>query len=133
MQIIHFDRSQDVPIVDAKIRGPLGARKVRLVFDTGCGLSQIDTSLIENIGYGAVDGDQRIQIHGATGESHQGYRLRIAELIFFGVKFKEVTVGALDFEFLGSHRIDGLLGFDLIKELHLEVNGPRGELKILQG
>lgn len=50
MRVIKFDRSQDIPIIDAKIRGPLGTRRIRLVFDTGCGLTQIDTCLIENIG-----------------------------------------------------------------------------------
>lgn len=130
MKVIRFDRSQDIPIVDAKIKGPLGSRKVRLVFDTGCALPQIDTCLIENLGYNASDGDQQINIVGATGEPHQGYQLRIEELKFFGVAFKQVKIGALDFDFLGTYRIDGLLGFDLIKELHLEVDGPNGMLKI---
>ena len=50
MQVISFDRTQDIPIVDAIILGPITHERVRLVFDSGCGLTQIDTGLIESIG-----------------------------------------------------------------------------------
>jgi hypothetical protein len=46
MQIISFDRTQDIPVVDAIISGPITYERVRLVFDSGCGLTQIDTGEI---------------------------------------------------------------------------------------
>ncbi len=35
MRVIHFDPSSELPIVEARIRGKLDSRVIRLVFDTG--------------------------------------------------------------------------------------------------
>ena len=42
----------------------------------------------------------------------------------------KLPVAVYDFDNLEQHGIDGLLGFDVIKQLHLEMNGPKGELVI---
>jgi len=41
-------------------------------------------------------------------------------------------VAAFDFDHLENANIDGLLGFDLIKEFHLELNGPKSELAVFE-
>ena len=130
MREIAFDRNAAIPVVQASIRGPRGAYKARLVFDTGCGLTQVDTNLLEFIGYSARDGEGVIRIAGVTGESQDGYSVKVAGFSFFGRRFRNVLIGALDFEHLSQQRIDGLLGWDLIKELRLEVDGPNGRLKV---
>ena len=130
MRLIRFDPTQDIPIIDARIKGPRRTRRTRLVFDTGSALTQINTSLIENIGYGAHDGEHVIRIQGATGEPQEGYSLRIDSVSFFGLRFENVLVGALDFNELSRDDIDGLLGFDLIKNLHVELDGPQGIIKV---
>ena len=53
MQVIQFDRTQAIPVVDLRIFGPNKHRKVGLVFDTGSAITQVDTEFIERIGYSA--------------------------------------------------------------------------------
>jgi hypothetical protein len=130
MREVSFDRMQTIPVIDAGIRGPQGSNRIRLVFDTGCGLTQIDTGIIEYIGYSARDGEQAISISGAVGETQQGYSVRIAGLSFFGRRFRNVLVGAMDFEHLSKQKIDGLLGWDIIRQLRFELNGPKGQLTV---
>jgi len=59
MEVIQFDREADLPIIDARIHGPRRSHKVKLIFDTGAQFSIIDTRLIEEIGYSAIDGIQQ--------------------------------------------------------------------------
>ena len=132
MRAISFDRDVTIPVIDGSIQGPRRLHKVRLVFDTGCGLTQINTDVIESIGYSAVNGEQPIAITGATGETQQGYSVKITSLSFFGLRFEHVLVGVIDFDHLSRQRIDGLLGFDVIKQLHIELDGPNGKLIILK-
>ena len=44
MRIIRFDPKQELPVIEASIKGPKGRRRIRLVFDTGAGSTQIDTA-----------------------------------------------------------------------------------------
>ena len=112
-----------------RVHGKRKASKVHLVFDTGSGITQLDTSIIENIGYSARDANQLMRVHGASGESMEGYVLCIKRIVLFGREFRDVPVLCYDFD--NFPEIDGLLGFDLIKELHIEMDGPKGILKIL--
>lgn len=130
MQKIKFDPSQDIPIVDAIIVGPLTYERVRLVFDSGCGLTQIDTGLIETIGYSARDAKRTMSVRGPVGEQVHGYVVELQSLKLFGSDNLNLEVGAYDFDNFAHFGIDGLLGFDLIKCMHFEMNGPKGELII---
>lgn len=130
MQVISFDRSQDIPIVDAIISGPVTYERVRLVFDSGCGLTQIDTGLIESIGYSAVNAKRTMTIRGPVGREVEGYVVDIRSFKLFGHSISNLEVGAYDFDNFAHFGIDGLLGFDLIKQMHFELNGPEGLLKI---
>lgn len=131
MPTIKFDPSQDIPIVDAIIVGPLSYERVKLVFDSGCGLTQIDTGLIETIGYSAKNAKRTMSVRGPVGEEVDGYVIELQCLKLFGVDYSDLEVGVYDFDNFAHFGIDGLLGFDLIKHMHFEMNGPRGELIIL--
>ena len=129
MRIIEFDRDQEVPIVSVLIKGPRSVKRANLIFDTGSGITQIHTALIEAIGYSARDGQRRFRVKGAVGEPQEGYILSIESLSLFGSRYVNIRIGAIDFnDLVGEYQIDGLLGFDLIKQLHIEVNGPAGTL-----
>ena len=130
MQLVSVDASQEIPIVDAVVRGRRDFHRVRLVFDTGSGLTQLDTNLIETLGYSASDGEQRLVIVGATGEEVDGFSLRVESLAFLGHKLSNARVGVFDFSHHDRYGIHGLLGWDIIKQLHLELNGPAGMLKV---
>ncbi len=130
MQIINFDRTQDIPIVDAIILGPITHERVRLVFDSGCGLTQIDTGLIESIGYSASYAKRTMSVRGPVGDEVQGYVVGLESFKLFGYSISNLEVGDYDFDNFAHFGIDGLLGFDLIKQMHFELNGPQGLLKI---
>ncbi len=68
MRVIEFDREQEVPIVRVLIEGPRSVKRATLVFDTGSGITQIHTSLIEAIGYSARDGQRRFSVKGVVGD-----------------------------------------------------------------
>jgi hypothetical protein len=127
---VTFDTSAPLPIVHAKIKGKLRKRPVRLVFDTGAFMTQVTTAVVEELGYSARDGENRIFTYGPSGPIDEGYAVKIGCLELFGKKFGGLIIAAYDFSNLEAQGIDGLLGFDVIKQLHLEMNGPRGELVI---
>lgn len=126
----NFDLSEPLPLVFAKAKGKLRRRPIRLVFDTGAFMTQITTSVIEELGYSARDGIKPIFVYGPSGPIDEGYAFEIEHLELFGKKFEKLVVGTFDFNNLEKDGIDGLLGFDVIKQLHLEMNGPKGELLI---
>lgn len=125
-----FDRSNNTPVVLAKLLGRGKPINVRLVFDTGAVLTQLSTAIIESLGYSARDGIQEVVFSGPAGPLQTGYSLQIDGLAVLGKNFSTPIVAAFDFDHLEKANIDGLLGFDLIKEFCLELNGPDGELVV---
>ncbi len=130
MRLIHFDRSQEIPIVDALVFGPRKHERLRLVFDSGCGKTQIDTCVIESIGYSASDSIGVTVVKGPSGDTQEGYLVRVKDFQLFGMSFSNMEIGAHDFDQFAKYEIDGLLGFDVIKQLRFELDGPEGLLKI---
>ena len=125
-----FNTNQSVPQVYARIRGKHGSQRIRLVFDTGAFMTQIATSVIEELGYSARDGIRRITAYGPSGPIDEGYSVEISGLEVLNMQFKKMEIAVYDFNNLEAEGIAGLLGFDVIKQLHLEMNGPKGELII---
>lgn len=130
MRIIRFDRSQEIPIVDALVFGPRRYERVKMVFDSGCGVTQLDTGVIESIGYSAKDAKYASIVLGPSGDKQEGYVVSVTELKLFGLSFSGTEIGAYDFDNFAHYGIDGLLGFDVIKQLRFELDGPEGLLKI---
>jgi hypothetical protein len=62
---------------------------------------------------------------------HPIYLIRLEKLSVLGLRFRDLLVAVYDFENLGRYQIDGLLGFDVISQLRLELDGPAGLLTIL--
>ncbi len=130
MTKFRFNTNQSVPQVFARIRGKHGSQRIRLVFDTGAFITQIATSVIEELGYSARDGLRRITAYGPSGPIDEGYSVEISGLDVLNTQFKKMEIAVYDFNNLEAEGIAGLLGFDVIKQLHLEMNGPKGELII---
>ena len=128
MREIRLDPSQKVPEIDARVVGKRISAKVHLVFDTGSGITQLDTAIVENIGYSARDAEKLLRVRGAAGEPVEGYVIKVKRLALFGLDFRDVPVLCYDFD--NFPEIDGLLGFDLIRQLHLELIGSEGILKV---
>ena len=78
--------------------------------------------------WGHYDATAQMSVLGATGVAQDGYILHVDSLAFLGKKVENPQVGVYDFENFPG--VDGLLGWDVISQLHIELNGPQGCLKI---
>jgi len=128
VRTVKINRSQEVPEVKVLIAGPRSRQRVNLIFDTGAACTQIDTGLIEDIGYSISDALQTIKVLGSTGAAQEGYIIQVDFISFLGKKIEQPHVGVYDFENFPG--VDGLLGWDVISQLHIEMIGPEGILKI---
>jgi hypothetical protein len=90
----------------------------------------IETGLVEEIGFSAGDASQLLSITDAIGSSQDGYLIAIPDLHFLGIKTKNVAIGVFDFTHFQSYGAHGLLGWDIIRQLRLELDGANGMLKI---
>ena len=128
MREVKFDSSQEVPEINIVIQGPRQKIQPHVIFDTGSGITQIDVQLIETAGYSAKDATRLCSVQGVTEHTVEGYVVVVRELQLFGIRFRDVPVLTYDFD--AHPEIDGLLGFDIIKQMHIEVDGPGGILKV---
>ena len=67
---------------------------------------------------------------GVGGAEEKGYMVRAPRIAFLGSEAENVELAVFDMNYLGDRNIDGLLGWDFIRLLHLEMNGPAGVLKV---
>jgi len=118
MREVRLDSNWEIPTLEV-VLGSGNKRTIRasLVFDTGAGLTQVDVGLVERLGYSANDAIELRRVKGAIGDSVEGYVVLVSRLIILGKVLKDVPVLAYDFDNFSG--IDGLLGWDVIKTLHL--------------
>jgi hypothetical protein len=113
MKVVKFDRSEDLPIIDAMLKGPRDTGRARIVFDTGSGLTQMDTALMEELGYSARDAIDTYHTQGPAGDAVAGYKVTLSNLTIFGKRIEGLVVGVIDFDNFSHFGISGLLGFDV--------------------
>jgi hypothetical protein len=130
VKVLKINPNDALPLVYARITGKRKEATVKLIFDTGAFMTQLSTLVIEELGYSVRDGLFPISSYGPSGPLDEGYALEVEGLRVFGRKFSKLQVAAYDFSNLEADKIDGLLGFDIIRQMHLELNGPMGELKV---
>lgn len=119
-----------LPVVTVVITGPSGSRRVQLLFDSASFLTQVNLRTLTTLGISFHARKPDLIIKGVTGPPEEAYSVKLSHLFALGTKFREVSVGALDFSDWVKDGIDGLLGWDLIEKLHFEVDGPRKVLKV---
>ncbi len=114
--------------VTVRLIGKKKSKLIRLIFDTGAATTQIHTPVIDFLGYSAADGIQRISAFGPAGPIQEGYCLRVEKLKIFGKDFIQPMISVYDFDNIADSGLHGLLGFDLIRQMDLELKGSKGEL-----
>lgn len=118
-----------LPLVSAVVVGPRGASRVELVFDSGAANTQVHIGTLRAVGLSFDKRVPDLSIKGVTG-TQNGFSCPLPRLHFFGKKYEQLMIVAFDFSDWAEDGIDGLLGWDLIEQLHLEMDGPKGALKI---
>jgi hypothetical protein len=130
MHEFHFSPIDSTPIVGAVIVGPCGTRKVRLVFDTGAAVTQVHIPTMAKVGYSPTRKVADAAAIGGGGKEDQGYVVRVDKFAVLGAKMTDVPIAAFHMQYLDDDGIDGLLGWDMIRQFHLEMKGPEGVLII---
>ena len=132
MRFFNFNRDLKLPLVSALVQGKNGINlRAKLIFDTGAVCTQFNTAFIDDLGYSAAtDGKGVVAAYGPAGPLQTGYAFNLKGIELLGKVFNNCLVAAYDFDNIAGSRIVGLLGYDLIKEFHLEVNGPKGKLVV---
>jgi hypothetical protein len=118
-----------LPMVSAVVVGDRGASRVELVFDSGAANTQIHIGTLRAVGISFDKRTPDLSKKGVTG-AQNGFSCALPKLHLFGRKYEQLMIAAFDFSDWADDGIDGLLGWDLIEQLHLEMDGPRGDLKI---
>lgn len=130
MPEFNFNPLESTPIVSAVISSPKGKRKVRLILDTGAERTQFHRRTMQRLGHTESVKSKDALAIGVGGAKEQGYMVKVPQLAFLGSIAENVELAVFDMSYLGDKNIDGLLGWDFIRLLHLEMNGPKGSLKV---
>lgn len=127
---LNFDPEADLILAYADIKGPKDSEQVRLVFDTGASRTEIDSEILTALGYTQADKVADLGIESVTGPTHETFSIKLESFIALGSTHCDFEVAFVDFSKWKKDQIDGLLGWDFIRTLHYEQNGPKGLLTI---
>lgn len=130
MREYKFDPAAELPLVHALIKGPKGQLRVTLVFDSGCALTQVHNQILETIGYTDSASSKSITISGVTGEGDAAFIVQVESLRTLGSRFDHAEIAGVDFSKWAHSGIEGLLGWDIIRQFHFDMDGPAGILKV---
>lgn len=130
MLMLRFDPDAELIGVSAHIFGPSGDDQFQLVFDTGAARTEIDRDRLIALGYSEAHKVSNLDIEGVTGPTHQTFSIKLDHFAALGVKRSGFEVAFVDFSRWKKDQIDGLLGWDFVRTLHYEQNGPKDLLSI---
>jgi predicted aspartyl protease len=125
VKVTRFDSRRDIIVVRAVVRGPRGDMPLKVVVDTGCGLTMIDPSVIDRIGYSARDGESFTKVRSVVHEEH-GYTLRVPRFRALGHEVNDLLVTVNDLP--EGWGIDGLLGWDFLRQFNFEIRSGEGRI-----
>lgn len=130
MREFHFPPSLDTPLVRAILSGPKGAFRLRLVLDTGAHTTQLSKAAMSTLGFREENKTRAAYAVGVGGAREEGFEVVLPRLFVLGKKFEDVPVCAFDMTYVEENGADGLLGWDLIRLFHFDMDGPGGVLKV---
>jgi hypothetical protein len=129
MREYRFNPEESTPIIAALIRANNRSRRVTLIFDTGAMYTHLSPFAAQQIGLSEADRFAITSAIGIGGKEGEGFMLAIPQLITLGCRVDNMPVAVFPMAHLESQGIDGLLGWDFIKMLKLEMDGPGGNIK----
>lgn len=130
MTVTEFTRDkQGLIIIWGTLEGPLGARDVKLILDTGAAMTLILPEVLDDLGYSARDGENISRISTANEAPELGYRLRVRRFQALGVGVRDFRIHAHD---LPSYGVEGLLGMDFLAQFDFEVRISEQRIRLEQ-
>lgn len=130
MRVYKIRSAFGLPMVSAVVVGPKGALRVELIFDSGAANTQLHIGTLEAVGVLFDKRTPDTAVRGITGQPQPGFSCHTERFHLFGKKYNQLPLAAFDFSDWAEDGIDGLLGWDLIRKLHIEMDGPNGILRI---
>jgi predicted aspartyl protease len=93
MVVGRFDPAECVIWVRVIVSGPLAARNLRFILDTGTQATVLNTAAADDLGYSAKMGTARSRLLGVEGVQ-EGYRLKVGRLEALGLPLRTTRSSA---------------------------------------
>jgi len=122
-----FDPLRGLIVLRAEITGPSGSGVVQLALDTGATTTLINVALLVAIGYDPSLSTDRVQATTGSGVEFAP-RVELQRLTALGQERYGLRVLARTLP--PSSGVDGLLGLDFFRGLHLSVDFRTGQISI---
>lgn len=87
--------------------------------------------ILEIIGCGKDKRIRNVKIAGVSGDGESAFVSSVDCLKLFGSCIEPVEIAGVDFSKWAKADIEGLIGWDLIRTFHLDMNGPEGILRVI--
>lgn len=130
MREFHFPPTIEAPLVRVIVSGPKGAFRLRLVLDTGAHTTQLRRAAMNVLGFSEQHKTRDAYSVGVESKPQKGFEVIVPRLFVLGQKFENAAVCVFEMSFLEGDNVDGLLGWNLIRLFHFEMDGPAGVLKV---
>lgn len=118
MRVSRFERREGLIIVEARVWGPLGARDLDLVLDSGSTDTLIVPEVLDGLGYSARQGEGITVIRSAVAEE-RGYLIRTTRFRALGHEASNFRIHAHDLP--DDFGIHGLIGLNFLDQLDYTV------------
>jgi predicted aspartyl protease len=124
---VRFDARQGLLIIAAELQGPTGNALLRLALDTGATSTLLSNSLLVAVGYDPADSEDRVEITTGSGVEYVA-RVKLLKLTALG--HERLDFAVLAHTLPPSAGVDGLLGLDFLRGLHLTVDFQSGTIDL---
>jgi hypothetical protein len=103
---------------------------LRLILDTRAAETIIIPEVLDELGYGARQGEQRTVIRSAVGRE-EGYMIRVARFAALRHQASDFRVHAHDLP--EGWEIEGLLGLSFLRQFNYEIRSREGRILVDRG
>lgn len=119
----------ELPIILRRVRleGPVAAREVDMLLDTGAAYTAISWEVAKDLGYDPAGSLERVSIVTANGVVEVP-KLAVQQITFRGLSAKQVDVICHDIPELAE--IEGLVGLSFLKHFRVLMDFRKGVLEI---
>ncbi len=124
---IHFDPTNGLVVVTARVFGPSGTAYARLALDTGATLTVIRPALLVAAGFDPLASEQRVQMTTGSGVEY----VPVLEVnLVEALEREQVNLLVASYTLPPSATVDGLLGLNFLRDRDLLVSFRNGTITL---